>query len=392
MTLSIKDFTTDAKNTSTDYSQAFRDAWKALCEADEKDEATSLVIHANETYTIQPQLFQGPCVSRDIHIQIDGTIEAPKMIEEWGDIGESKCWLCFKNVTGIVLNGSGVLNPHGEAWWSSVDHSNRPRAVGFNASSDIIYSGLTQFNSPKNHVSVFNCTNATLSNLHLIAPGDSPNTDGIDIALSNNVQVFNSSIQTGDDCVAINGGSYDINITHVACGPGHGISIGSLGRGGLNETVKNVQVRHCSFNGTENGARIKTWAGGKGFARNITYENITLIDAKYPIIIDQNYCNGGHNCKSGATAVKVSDVTFRNFTGTCSSDIAMKLACDKLVSCQNIVIENINIVSSSPKKHLSSSCQYADVVTHFVNTAIKCAIDEEPRPQARRRSMLNLRH
>lgn len=27
----------------------------------------------------------------------------------------------------------------------------------------------------------------------------------------------------GDDCVAINGGSYDINITHVACGPGHGI-------------------------------------------------------------------------------------------------------------------------------------------------------------------------
>lgn len=71
------------------------------------------------------------------------------------------------------------------------------QAVGFNASADIIYSGLTQFNSPKNHVSVYNCTNATLSNLHLIAPKDSPNSDGIDIALSNNVQIFNSSIQTG---------------------------------------------------------------------------------------------------------------------------------------------------------------------------------------------------
>ncbi|XP_033133966.1 polygalacturonase [Brassica rapa] len=301
---------------------------------------------------------------------IDGKLEAPKTIEEWGDIGEGRCWLCFKNVKGIVLNGSGVLHPHGEAWWSSVDHSNRPRAVGFNASADIIYSGLTQFNSPKNHVSVYNCTNATLSNLHLIAPKDSPNSDGIDIALSNNVQIFNSSIQTGDDCVAINGGSHDINITHVTCGPGHGISIGSLGRDGLTETVENVQVRHCSFNGTMYGARIKTWAGGKGFAKNIIYENITLIDAAYPIIIDQHYCNGGSELN--ATAVKVSDVTFRNFRGTCADDIAIKLACDKLVNCQNIVMENINIVSSSSKEHLSTYCQYANVVTHFVNVDIKC--------------------
>lgn len=27
----------------------------------------------------------------------------------------------------------------------------------------------------------------------------------------------------GDDCVAISGGSYDINVTYVECGPGHGI-------------------------------------------------------------------------------------------------------------------------------------------------------------------------
>lgn len=27
----------------------------------------------------------------------------------------------------------------------------------------------------------------------------------------------------GDDCIALNGGSYDINITSVTCGPGHGI-------------------------------------------------------------------------------------------------------------------------------------------------------------------------
>lgn len=32
----------------------------------------------------------------------------------------------------------------------------------------------------------------------------------------------------GDDCVALNGGSHDINITSVACGPGHGIRFAQI--------------------------------------------------------------------------------------------------------------------------------------------------------------------
>lgn len=36
-------------------------------------------------------------------------------------------------------------------------------------------------------------------------------------------------------------------------------SIGSLGIGGGNHTVEEVHVRNCSFRGTTNGARIKTW-------------------------------------------------------------------------------------------------------------------------------------
>lgn len=36
-------------------------------------------------------------------------------------------------------------------------------------------------------------------------------------------------------------------------------SVGSLGADGANAAVSNVQVTHCTFNETMNGARIKTW-------------------------------------------------------------------------------------------------------------------------------------
>ncbi|TQD88426.1 hypothetical protein C1H46_026022 [Malus baccata] len=46
------------------------------------------------------------------------------------------------------------------------------------------------------------------------------------------------------------------------------------------------------------GARIKTWQGGSGYARNIHFQHIHLREAKNPIIIDQFYCNGRHDCKN----------------------------------------------------------------------------------------------
>lgn len=62
--------------------------------------------------------------------KIDGKIEAPKTPKEWENT-ETESWLWFKNVEGLFLNGSGILHPHGETWWQSVGHSNRPRVSHF---------------------------------------------------------------------------------------------------------------------------------------------------------------------------------------------------------------------------------------------------------------------
>ncbi|KAI5336762.1 hypothetical protein L3X38_016030 [Prunus dulcis] len=127
----------------------------------------------------------------------------------------------------------------------------------------------------------------------------------------------------GDDCIAINGGCSDLNIANIAYGPGHGISVGSLGANGALEKVNNVYVKDCSFSGTTNGARIKTWQGGSGYARNITFEKITLDAAKNPIIIDQFYCDRDHYCKSQPSTLSVDYVKYIDFEGTSVSEEAI---------------------------------------------------------------------
>ena len=62
---------------------------------------------------------------------------------------------------------------------------------------NLIISGITSIDSPKNHISIAACTNVVVSNIGLFAPEDSPNTDGIDISRSTNVNIFDSTIQTG---------------------------------------------------------------------------------------------------------------------------------------------------------------------------------------------------
>ena len=68
---------------------------------------------------------------------------------------------------------------------------------------------------------------------------------------------------TGDDDIVIKSGGSDILIENNTLRHGHGISIGSETTAG----VHNMLVRHCTFDGTDNGIRIKSMRGaGGGFS------------------------------------------------------------------------------------------------------------------------------
>lgn len=164
--------------------------------------------------------------------------------------------------------------------------------MGFDFVNNSRIKGITSLNSKAGHFNLFKVNHFNVTGVNITAPGDSPNTDGIKIAFSSNIQISNTHIGTGDDCIAILSGNTKFDIYNVTCGPGHGISVGSLGKNKDEKNVVDLTVRDTVFTGTSNGIRIKTWQSSASTIAisNLVYENIQMIDVEIPINIDQKYC------------------------------------------------------------------------------------------------------
>ncbi|KAE9599251.1 putative glycosidase [Lupinus albus] len=184
------------------------------------------------------------------------------------------------------------------------------QSLFFNKVTNGVIQNIRSLNSKGFHVFVTNCANIKLRRLHITAPSTSPNTDGIHVSHSINVKIFKSVIGTGDDCVSIIQGVNNVTINRVNCGPGHGISIGSLGKYQNELEVREVRVLNSTFVGTDNGLRIKTWPDKyPGAASHITFSDITMKNVKRPIIIDQEYQCSPANCNKKVSLISSSKQT-----------------------------------------------------------------------------------
>ncbi|XP_042499546.1 probable polygalacturonase At3g15720 isoform X1 [Macadamia integrifolia] len=356
----------------TDDSGAFLKTWTAMCGIAPTYTPT-LIIPSKKTFLLKPMKFGGPCnLHHNINIKVSGNIVAPYTIS--GYEGHDDIWLLFTSIDRLNIYGTGQIDGRGSIWWPNSEQR-RPTALCFHKCNSLHLTGLKLLNSPRNHISLLGCNGVTISHLNIIAPKDSPNTDGIVIADSTQVLIHRSHIGTGDDCVAIIGGTSFINITNLRCGPGHGISVGSLGGGGAHDTVKEVHVNDCSFHRTMNGARIKTWPGGSGYAKKISFKKIALTEVGNPIVINQYYPKNEvpypQDINKGSD-VEVSDVTFIGFQGSTTSKNAISLRCSNSVACTNIVLNHINITSAIPGNKTSSICNNAHVISKDCNPPVHC--------------------
>lgn len=113
------------------------------------------------------------------------------------------------------------------------------QSITFDWASNVMISGLTSINSQLIHIAINSCKNVIVRNVKLIAPDESPNTDGIHIQSSTGVTITGSIMQTGDDCISIGPGTRNLYMSSIKCGPGHGV------RSLIIQLVYNTQKRIC---------------------------------------------------------------------------------------------------------------------------------------------------
>ncbi|XP_015881617.3 polygalacturonase QRT2-like [Ziziphus jujuba] len=375
-TLNVHDF--GAKGDGiTDDSEAFKEAWNRACSS-EGQRVVLLIPRSN--YMLKPMKFSGPCKSDHLIMKMKGTIKAS---QNRTDYKNKAYWIVFQKLQNFRVEGGGLFDGNGRIWWQdscklnkSLPCTGAPNAVNFIRCNNLKVDNLRFRNAQKMHLVFEKCVNVKVLNLKISAPEDSPNTDGIHVTRTQNLKIANCVIKTGDDCISIVGASKNIGATDITCGPGHGISIGSLGARNSVDYVSYVVVNKATFSGTTNGVRIKTWQGGSGYAKNIRFQNITMQNVRNPIIIDQHYCDQREPCLEQDSAVQISNVVYSSIKGTSTSEVALRFDCSNSFPCQGIFLQDVDLQPHErvhdPHKRVVASCNNV-MLTKTIRISPNCS-------------------
>ncbi|GMN44098.1 hypothetical protein TIFTF001_013293 [Ficus carica] len=295
----------------SDDTQAVTKAWDAACRA--KRSATLLVPRAR-SLMIRSITFEGPC-KNDLVFQVNGTIvaPAPDRPTKWSAGESKKEWLVFKTIRRMTMQGSGVIDGKGAKWWNlpcknvnpwKGSHCDSPTAIRFATNSKLTLQGLRIKNSPKFHIFSDHSDGIHVELLSIVAPAESPNTDGIHF-------------------------------------------MGSLGRDKSHDCVSHIRVSDSIIKYSDNGVRIETWQGGSGSVSRVTFDNIRMDTVQNPIIINQ-YNRLREKCHNQTSALMISDVMYKNIIGTYeTSRPPMRLACSDSLPCPNITLLIVKLVRSN---------------------------------------------
>jgi polygalacturonase len=263
------------------------------------------------------------------------------------------------SVVDIAITGAGTIDGNGKIWWDAKaarkkeePEAPRPLLIDLTKSKQILIEGVTIQNSPQYNITTFLCDGLTVRNVTILNPGvGAPNTDGIDPFSTSHVLIEHTTIDTGDDNVAIKSGlvergdpdvpSSDIVIRDCTFRAGHGLSIGSETAGG----IRNVTVERVTFTGTRQGIRIKSARGRGNDIGNFTYRNIKMVGVETPIEIT-SYYTGMVKDDPGqpvtAHTPRFHDITIENLTATGAKRAAVIMGLPES-PIKNLVLKNVDI-------------------------------------------------
>ncbi|XP_047320790.1 exopolygalacturonase-like [Impatiens glandulifera] len=319
----------------------------------------------------------GPCKA-PINFHVEGYILAHADPAHF----QAGAWIQLNNINALTVSGTGTFDGQGAMAWSLNDCGKNlnckwsPFQISFNFVTNTLIQDITSKDSKNFHITLLGGMNVTFRNVKISAPGVSINTDGIHVARSTGVNILDTLIETGDDCLSFGDGSKQIKVERVRCGPGHGISIGSLSKYKDEQPVEGIFVSNCTLTGTMNGVRIKSWptSPGPGSASNMHFKNIIMNNVSNPIIIDQEYCPSNQCIKKSSSELKISNVSFKNIRGTSATPVAVIIDCSKTHPCENIVIQDIDLRFNGTTTQSISKCSNVSPKTAGLQIPPPCTV------------------
>jgi polygalacturonase len=198
--------------------------------------------------------------------------------------------------TNSFIGGEGAIDGRGDLI------SGTPRLVQTSGTDNFIAYQITLQQAAHPNLYIEGGSGATVYGITVLTPANRANADGIDIDSISDVSVINSSIEAGDDGIAVktnSGAASNITVKNTRIYGTHGLSIGSQTfKGVTNVLFSGNYVYGVDHNGTAstdaNAINIKTDIDCGGLVQQVTYSNTCITQAKHLIVVNANYgsCSG----------------------------------------------------------------------------------------------------
>lgn len=337
----------------------------------------------------------------NVEIRMNGNLHLPSNMTHVLEVIATNTnlrWFNFKG-TNVQYIGSkdldnGWIYGYGQQYWDAnpangTGIANRPHL----ATWELYDSSITtlKIRKPPAWCNSIKGKGITISDVFLDATthdlGGFPfNTDGFDVAATD-VVIQDIVVLNGDDAVAINNDAHNVLVQRALMGgPGsHGMSIGSLGKDAtVYQNVSNIHFKDITAVNSLYAARFKSYDGGWGDVKNVTWENFHLVNVSFPIYITQKYYNQALTTNSttssnSTSAVNMDSFTWKNWRGTinsyqpgdatCVSDPcwydvdgadrtqAAIISCATDSSCTNYVMDDVQLIPQAMDATTSVICE-----------------------------------
>jgi len=208
----------------------------------------------------------------------------------------SQSELIYVEGSNSFIGGPGAIDGRGDII------SGTPRLVQTSSANNFIIYDVTLQQAAHPNLYIQGGSGATVWEVTIRTPATRANADGIDIDSIANVTVNDSSVEAGDDGIAVKtneSAASNITVENSQFYGTHGLSIGSQTFDGVtNVLFKNNYVYGKDLLGNvsanANGLNVKTDIDCGGEVKQVTYQNNCLYGVKHLIIVNANYgsCSG----------------------------------------------------------------------------------------------------